>query len=48
VKTAITEYADYIKEQVLALEIAETPSISEPTVDELGGSEVKFDVVKAA
>ena len=48
VKTAITEYADYIKEQVLALEIAETNSISEPTVDELGGAEVKFDVVKAA
>jgi len=48
VKTAITEYADYIKEQVLALEISETASISEPTVDELGGSEVKFDVVKAA
>ena len=48
VKTAITEYADYIKEQVLALEIAETTSISEPTVDELGGAEVKFDVVKAA
>ncbi len=48
VKTAITEYADYIKEQVLALEIAETASISEPTVDELGGAEVKFDVVKAA
>lgn len=48
VKTAITEYADYIKEQVLALEIAESTSISEPTVDELGGAEVKFDVVKAA
>ena len=48
VKTAITEYADYIKEQVLALEISETPSISEPTIDELGGAEVKFDVVKAA
>ena len=48
VKTAITEYADYIKEQVLALEIAETASISEPTIDELGGAEVKFDVIKAA
>lgn len=48
VKTAITEYADYIKEQVLALEIAENAQISEPTIDELGGSEVKFDVVKAA
>jgi len=48
VKTAITEYADYIKEQVLALEIAENASISEPTVDELGGAEVKFDVIKAA
>ena len=48
VKTAITEYADYIKEQVLALEIAESTSISEPTIDELGGAEVKFDVVKAA
>ena len=48
VKTAINEYADYIKEQVLALEISENSAISEPTVDELGGAEVKFDVVKAA
>lgn len=48
VKAAICEYADYIKEQVLALEIAENSTILEPTVDELGGAEVKFDVVKAA
>ena len=48
VKAAISEYADYIKEQVLALEIAENANLSAPTVDELGGSEVKFDVVKAA
>ena len=48
VKTAINEYADYIKEQVLALEISENSAISEPTVDELGGAEVRFDVVKAA
>lgn len=48
VKAAINEYADYIKEQVLALEIAENSTISEPTIDELGGAEVKFDVVKAA
>lgn len=48
VKTAISEYADYIKEQVLALEIAENAALSNPTVDELGGTEVKFDVVKAA
>ena len=48
VKTAIAEYADYIKEQVLALEIAENGNLTEPTVDELGGAEVRFDVVKAA
>lgn len=48
VKAAIAEYADYIKEQVLALEIAENANLSAPTVDELGGSEVKFDVIKAA
>ena len=48
VKTAISEYSDYIKEQVLALEITENSSISEPTIDELGGAEVKFDVIKAA
>ncbi len=48
VKTAISEYADYIKEQVLALEIAENSNLSTPTVDELGGAEVRFDVVKAA
>ena len=48
VKAAISEYADYIKEQVLALEIAENANLSAPTVDELGGSEVKFDVIKAA
>ena len=48
VKTAISEYADYIKEQVLALEIAENGNLSTPTIDELGGAEVRFDVVKAA
>ena len=48
VKTAIAEYADYIKEQVLALEIAENGNLSTPTIDELGGAEVRFDVVKAA
>ena len=48
VKTAISEYADYIKEQVLALEIAENSNLSEPTVDELGGAKIRFDVVKAA
>ena len=48
VKNAISEYADYIKEQVLALEIAENNDILEPTVDELGGDKVKFDVTKAA
>ena len=48
VKTAIAEYADYIKEQVLALEIAENGDLSEPAVDELGGTEIRFDVVKAA
>ena len=48
VKNAISEYADYIKEQVLALEIAENNDILEPTVDELGGDKVKFDVIKAA
>lgn len=48
VKTAISEYADYIKEQVLALEIMESTALNNPTIDELGGSEVKFDVVKAA
>ena len=48
VKNAISEYADYIKEQVLALEIAENNNILEPTVDELGGDKVKFDVTKAA
>lgn len=48
VKNAISEYADYIKEQVLALEIAENNDISEPTIDELGGDKVKFDVTKAA
>ena len=42
------EYADYIKEQVLALEIAENSNLSEPTVDELGGAKIRFDVVKAA
>ena len=47
VKNAISEYADYIKEQVLALEIAENNDILEPTVDELGGDKVKFDVTKA-
>ena len=48
VKTAIAEYADYIKEQVLALEITENGDLSEPAVDELGGTEIRFDVVKAA
>ena len=48
VKNAISEYSDYIKEQVLALEIAENNDILEPTVDELGGDKVKFDVTKAA
>jgi isoleucyl-tRNA synthetase len=48
VKAAITEYADYIKEQVLALEIKEDATLSTPTIDELGGSEIKFDVAKAA
>ena len=48
VKTAIAEYTDYIKEQVLALEIAESGNLSEPTVDELGGAKIRFDVVKAA
>jgi isoleucyl-tRNA synthetase len=48
VKAAITEYADYIKEQVLALEIKENATLSTQTIDELGGSEIKFDVVKAA
>lgn len=48
VKMAIAEYGDYIKEQVLALDITENSSLAEPTVDELGGSEVRFDVVKAA
>ena len=48
VKNAISEYADYIKEQVLALEITENSNILEPTVDELGGDKVKFDVIKAA
>jgi isoleucyl-tRNA synthetase len=48
VKAAITEYADYIKEQVLALEIKENATLSTPTIDELGGSEIKFDVAKAA
>lgn len=48
VKNAISEYADYIKEQVLALEIAENNDILEPTIDELGGDKVKFDVTKAA
>ena len=48
VKAAVSEYADYIKEQVLALEISENNALNEPTVDELGGSEVKFDVIKAA
>ena len=48
VKSAINEYAEYNKEQVLALEIAENNNILEPTVDELGGDKVKFDVTKAA
>ena len=48
VKAAVLEYADYIKEQVLALEISENTAFNEPTVDELGGSEIKFDVIKAA
>lgn len=48
VKTAINEYADYIKEQVLALEITENPVLLNPTVDELDGTEVKFDVVRSA
>ncbi|MBR2274178.1 MAG: isoleucine--tRNA ligase [Alphaproteobacteria bacterium] len=48
VKQAINEYADYIKEQVLALDITEADILPEPTIDELGGSQVLFDVIKAA
>lgn len=48
VQTAICEYADYIKEQVLALDIIESSNLTNPAIDELGGTEVKFDVVKAA
>jgi isoleucyl-tRNA synthetase len=48
VKTAISEYAEYIKEQVLALEITENNNITEPSIEELGGDKVMFDVTKAA
>ena len=48
VKTAISEYAEYIKEQVLALEITENNNIIEPSIEELGGDKVMFDVTKAA
>ena len=48
VKTAINEYTDYIKDQVLALEIVENNNLAESTIDELGGSKVHFDVVRAA
>ena len=44
--------SDANKEQVLALEIAESgnlsENLSEPTVDELGGAKIRFDIVKAA
>ena len=42
------EYAEYIKEQVLALEIIENPSIQDASVEELGGDKVNFDVKKVA
>ena len=48
VKTAISEYAEYIKEQVLALEVVEKTDITEASVEELGGDKVKFDIIKAA
>ena len=48
VKSAISEYAEYIKEQVLALEIIENPSIQDASVEELGGDKVNFDVKKVA
>ena len=48
VKSAISEYAEYIKEQVLALEIIENPSIQDASIEELGGDKVNFDVKKVA
>ena len=48
VKSAINEYAEYIKEQVLALEIIETQNICDANVEELGGDKVNFNVIKAA
>ncbi len=48
VKSAIKEYAEYIKEQVLALEIIETPNIDDASIEDLGGDKVNFDVKKVA
>ena len=48
VKSAISEYAEYIKEQVLALDIIENPSIQDASIEDLGGDKVNFDVKKVA
>ncbi|MBR5154565.1 MAG: isoleucine--tRNA ligase [Alphaproteobacteria bacterium] len=48
VKSAIREYAEYIKEQVLALNIIENPNICDASVEDLGGDKVNFDVRKVA
>ena len=42
------DFGEYIKEQVLALEITENNNITEPSIEELGGDKVMFDVTKAA
>ncbi len=48
VKSAISEYAEYIKEQVLALDVIEDANIADASTEELGGDKVMFDVTKVA